>query len=358
MSADAAHLLVVGVSHRTAAVALREKASLDAAAERAVLQALARDPCVQEAVALSTCNRTELYASVRSPQEGLLALSAALVGATSIGFDELARARYVHADDVAVLHLLRVAASLDSMVLGESEIQGQVRLALSAAERVGTAGPVLRELFRRALVSGKRVRRLTGVGRGAVSIAQAAVELAARNVTDLGSRRALLVGAGRAGESTARSLVGRGLRELMVLNRSPEAAAQLARRFGGQAGPLSALPYELEAADIVICCTDSPTPLVSANAVARAIAGPREHPLVMIDIAVPRDVDGSARLLPGVVLLDVDDLTALVRENYGERMREAARAEHIVREEANRHLRRGGRPQGASARLAVERCAA
>src|SRR4051812_38856365 len=165
MNGTSPHLLVVGLSHRTAPVAIRERAALDEERERRLFGCLAQDPCVREVVALSTCNRTELYAHVRSPEEGQVSLSAALVRWTAIDPGELARSRYVFADADAVVHLLRVAASLDSMVLGESEIQGQVRQALARAVELGSAGPELRDLFRRALVTGKRVRRATEVGR-------------------------------------------------------------------------------------------------------------------------------------------------------------------------------------------------
>jgi glutamyl-tRNA reductase len=340
MSGVSSHLLVVGLSHRTAPVAIRERAALDAQLERMMLQCLVRDPCVREVVALSTCNRTELYAHVRSPEEGQVALSAALVSWTAIGPGELARSRYVFADEDAVLHLLRVAASLDSMVLGESEIQGQVRQAVTRADAAGTVGPELRDLFRRALITGKRVRRNTGVGRGAVSAPQAAVALAARHMPDLPQRRALVIGAGRAAEATAQVLVGRGLRDLVVLNRSDGAAERLAQRFGGRSAPLSALERELPDADILICSTDSPSPLVSADDVRRALGPARSEPLVVIDIAVPRDVDPAVRNMPGLVLFDVDDLEAVVRGHHDQRRREAMRAELIVRDEADRHLGR------------------
>ncbi len=341
-------LVVAGISHRTAPLELREKAALDECARHALLADLAADPRVHEAIALSTCNRTELYAAVRSREEGARALSAAHARHTRVGAHELTRVRYVLAGTEAVEHLLRVAASLDSMVLGESEIQGQVRAALAHGDQAGTVGRELRDLFRRALVTGKRVRRVTGIGRGAVSASRAAVELAADAMSGLHDRRALLIGAGRAAEASGHALVKHGVRQPVVLNRSQPNAQCLARALGGRAATLGALDRELAAADLVVCSTGSPLPLVTAAAVERALAGRSDRPLVLIDLAVPRDVEPAVRDITGAVVFDVDDLDAAVREHHDERLREAARAEQIVRDEVDRHLRRRELPAIAS----------
>jgi glutamyl-tRNA reductase len=332
-------LLALGLSHRTAPVAMRERASLTPARAAGLLRSLAADAGVLEAVALSTCNRTELYAVARSRRHGIDALSAALLGATAIETGELRRVRYVLSGDAVAEHLLRVSASLDSMVLGESEIQGQVRQALVAAQDAGTVGPELRELFRRALIAGKRVRRHTDLGRGSVSLAQAAVELALRHVGDLGSSRALLLGAGRAAEATARTLVGRGLGCLVVANRSEPSAAQIAKRFDGRAASLGDLDDELAAADIVVCSTGSESTLVGIESVRAALERRPGATIVLVDIALPRDVDPGVRGLDGVVLIDLDDLDSVVRENAGQREREAVRAAFIVRAELRRYIR-------------------
>jgi glutamyl-tRNA reductase len=338
-------LLALGLSHRTAPVALRERASLTPEREATLLRALAADAGVDEAVALSTCNRTELYAVVCSRGYGVRALSAALVAAAAIDAGELRHARYALSGNAAAEHLLRVATSLDSMVLGESEIQGQVRQALARGHDAGTVGPELRELFRRALIAGKRVRRHTDVGRGSVSVAQAAVELALRHAPELADSGALLLGAGRAAEATARALVGRGLGRLVVANRSEGSAARIAARFGGRAAALGDLGAELAAADIVVCSTSSESTLVGGADVRAALEGRTGAPLVLIDLAVPRDVDPAVRELEGVVMIDLDDLEAVVRANAGQREGEVARARWIVRFELDRYVRsRAARP--------------
>jgi glutamyl-tRNA reductase len=333
-------LLALGLSHRTAPVATRERAALTPRREAAVLASLAASPVVVEAAALSTCNRTELYAVASSRRHGIGVLTAALVGATAIEPGELRAARYVLTGADAARHLLRVSTSLDSMVLGESEIQGQVRHALSVAQDAGTAGPELRELFRRALIAGKRVRRETDLGRGAVSVAQAAVELALGHVGDPPGSRALLLGAGRAAEATARALVGRGVGELVVANRSEPSAGQIAERFRARPARLADLDAELAAADVVVCSTGSESTLLGIERVRAALAGRPGARIVLIDIAVPRDVDPGVRALGGVVLIDMDDLEAVVRDNAHQREREAVRAARIVDDELQRYVRR------------------
>jgi glutamyl-tRNA reductase len=331
-------LVALGLSHRTAPLAVRERAALSETAVAALLRELVLDPRVAEAAALSTCNRTEIYAAVRSLEEGVAAISKALVGHTRLSHGELVRARCVLAGPGAAEHLLRVAASLESMVLGESEIQGQVRQGIARAERAGSAGPLLRELFRRALVTGKRVRRATGIARGAASVSQAAAELALGELGDPATSCALVLGAGRAAGSAALALARRGIEEIVVMNRSHAAADELARRVHGRSAPIGALGAELARADLAVCSTGSPVALLGPPAVRAALAERPSRPLVLVDIAVPRDVEPGVRVVPGVLLFDIDDLEAAVRESRLERAREARRAEAIVAEELERHL--------------------
>jgi glutamyl-tRNA reductase len=334
-------LLVVGLSHRTACVEQREKARLAEPAAASLLGALLRHPAVGESAVLSTCNRTELVAIVADPAWGEAVLSQALVDHSRIDQDELAEARYVHGDRVAARHLFRVAAGLDSMVLGESEVQGQVRAARELAREAGTLGPFLDRTFAHALRAGRRVRAQTLVAAGAVSVSSVAVDLARVALGDLRDRRALLVGAGRAAEAAARALLGQGLAEVVVANRTPATASRLAARFGGRAADLDALADDIAAADVVISSTDAARTIVDASSVARALERGRERPLVLIDIAVPRDVDPRVGELPGVRLYDIDDLRRVADANLEGRRREAVRAEAIVAAEVRRFT--GGR---------------
>lgn len=334
-------LLVLGLSHRTAPVAQREKARLAEPAARSLLGALLSHPAVGESAVLSTCNRTELLAIVIDPAWGEAVLSRALVDHSRIGQDELAEARYVHHDRVAARHLFRVAAGLDSMVLGESEVQGQVRAARELARAAGTLGPVLDRTLAHALRTGRRVRAQTLVAAGVVSVSSVAVDLARMAIGDLRGRRALLVGAGRAAEAAARALLCQGLAEVIVANRTPATAIRLAARFGGRAAGLDALADDMAAVDVVISSTDAARTIIDANNLARALERARERPLVLIDIAVPRDVDPRVGEIPGVRLYDIDDLRRVADANLDGRRREAVRAEAIVAAEVRRFA--GGR---------------
>jgi glutamyl-tRNA reductase len=333
-------LFALGVSHRTAHVEQRERVSLSSGRACSLLQELASDDRVGEVVALSTCNRTEMYATVRSPEEGKAALTSAVVHATEVRPAELEEISYVLTGTAVARHLIRVAASLDSMVIGESEIQGQVRAALHLAEAHGTAGAQLRDLFRRALIVGKRVRRETAIGRGVVSFSSVAVELAREALPDLEDRNTVLVGAGHIAEATAGALAATGARLRTVANRSLLAAQELAERFGGRGIPLEALGEELQCADIVICSTESPRPILTVADVQAALVARPDRPLVLIDIAVPRDVAPEVRHLPGVLLRDIDDLERVAQANLSDRLREARRAEGIVAQELRRFAAR------------------
>jgi glutamyl-tRNA reductase len=330
------HMVVLGLSHRTARVQLRERASLAEAAARSVLRMLRTQPALAESAVLSTCNRTELYAVVGDAGCEGDTLSRALIRNSRIGPDELAGASYLFAGDAAVRHLFRVAASLDSMVLGESEIQGQVRAARELARQEGTLGPLLDRAFAHALDTGRRVRSKTRVAAGAVSVSSVAVDLARTALGDLRDRRVLLVGAGRAAEATARALLGHGVREVVVANRTAATASRLATRFGGRAVGFDALTGELDAADVVISSTDAAHTILDADDLMATLNPRRRRPVVLIDIAVPRDIDPRVGALPGVRLHNVDDLQRVVEANLNGRRQEAARAEVIVTEEVER----------------------
>jgi glutamyl-tRNA reductase len=331
-------MVVLGLSHRTARVELREKASLGEAAARSVLRMLGTQPAIMESAVLSTCNRTELFAVVGEAGRGEASLTEALVHHSRITPDELGGASYLYTGASAARHLFRVAASLDSMVLGESEIQGQVRAARELARQEGTLGVLLDETFGQALDTGRRVRSKTRVAAGAVSVSSVAVDLARTALGDLRDRRALLVGAGRAAEATARALLGHGLREVVVANRTAVTANRLAARFGGRTIGLDGLTRELGAADVVISSTDAARTILGADDLTAALGSDRGRPLVLIDIAVPRDIDPRVVELPEVRLYNIDHLERVVEANLNGRRQEAARAEVIVAHELRRFM--------------------
>jgi glutamyl-tRNA reductase len=330
------HLVCIGLSHKTAPVEQREKAALSEHASRSVLRALVGARDVSEAVALSTCNRTEIYAVGDDLSLAEDAMVRAVVDHTSISRGEIDCARYLHLEDRAAGHLFRVASSLDSMVLGESEIQAQVKSAWTLAQEEETSGVVLNRLFRQAVEAGKRVRHETRISEGPTSVASVAVQLAREAFGDLPRRRALLVGAGQVGEATARNLMISGLKELTVANRTVSTARTVADEVGGRGVGFDRIASELENADIVISSTDAPHPILFHDDIARVMAGRPTRPLILIDIAVPRDLDPRIGEVKGAVLYDIDDLERVVEASISERTREAEKAESIIGSETRR----------------------
>jgi len=310
-------LVVVGTSHRLAPVEVREKVALDLKGAADLARRLADGG---EAVCLSTCNRTEIYLAHPAPDEAEERAGAALTA----GEIELYRLR----DEAAALHLFRVASGLDSLVPGEGEILGQVR----AAYESGTCGPVLDRLFRQALHAGKKVRTETAISESPASISAAAAALAEQVFGDLEGCRVLLVGAGEVSELAARSLAKRGASISAVTSRTQARAEELAAQFGGQAIPFAQLGEELARADVVISSTSASGQVMSRDQVPER----KGLPLFVIDLAVPRDVDPAVAELDGCYLYDIDDLQAVVSESLSGRWREAARAETIVAQEAER----------------------
>jgi glutamyl-tRNA reductase len=324
------NLLVLGLSHKTAPVEQREKAALTELESRSLLRDLVAGGDVSEAVALSTCNRTEIYAAAPDVSIAEEALTRALVAHSSITTDELACARYVLRDDRAASQLFRVATSLDSMVVGESEIQGQVRAAWELAIEEGAIGPLTNQLFRQALEVGKQVRSHTRIGSGSASVSAAAVDLAEAALDDLPGRQVLVIGAGRMAELTTLALVQHGVRGVVVLNRTVGTAREVAARVGGRGAGFDHLADELRAADIVISSTDAPHPILRRADLEPVMAGRPGRPMVIVDISVPRDVEGSAAELDGVALFDIDDLEQVVEANLNGRRLEAERGEGFV----------------------------
>ncbi|HUQ22738.1 MAG TPA: glutamyl-tRNA reductase [Gaiellaceae bacterium] len=320
---------LVGVSHHRAPVELRERVALDREGCRTLAQALARR-LGGEAVVLSTCNRTELYVAREedAEEEGV----AAVTGLAGDRGKDLAAALYRLRDDAAALHLFRVAAGLDSLVPGEGEILGQVRGAFEA----GAPGPLLDRLFRQALHIGRRVRVETAIGESPASVPSAAAALAQQVFGDLSGRQVLLLGAGKISEAAARNLVSRGARIAVVANRTVAHGQDLARKLGARALALDAVSAEIEHADVVVAATSAAEVVLSRETVARALRARKGRPLLLVDLAVPRDLDPAINELEGCFLYDVDDLSAVVEETLSGRRSEAANAERLVASEAER----------------------
>ncbi|HYI37905.1 MAG TPA: glutamyl-tRNA reductase [Thermoleophilaceae bacterium] len=329
-------LLALGISHHTAPLALRERLAMPEGRAATVLDELRASEAVYEAVVVSTCNRTELYLVTPDPVEAETAALAVLARQAGIRPTELADSLYAMRDRDAIRHLFSVAAGLDSMIIGEAEIQGQVKRAYELALVEGATGPISNRLFREALGAGKRVRTETGVGRAHVSVASVAVSLAARELGDLTAKRVLVIGAGETGELTARALRASGVQTVFVANRHYDRAIGLAQRFGGSAVRFEDLPAELARTDIVVSSTSSPHQIVDRDDLELTIGERPGRPLVIIDIAVPRDVAPDAREVPGVALYDMDDLQRAVARGRSVREAEAVRARALVDEEVER----------------------
>jgi glutamyl-tRNA reductase len=332
-----AGLLALGVSHKTAPLELRERVALPEGRAAGVLRELRQHPAVQEAVAISTCNRTELYFVTGDPVDAENEALGVLSRQAGIRPTELLGHIYSLRDGEAVRHLFEVAGGLDSMIVGEAEVQGQVKRAYEMALVEGVTGPVSNRLFRDALGAGKRVRTETGISRSRVSVSSVAVELAEATLGELTDRRVLIIGAGETGELTAQALHEHGVETVFVANRRYDRAIGLAQRFDGHAVRFEELPAQLAAADIVVSSTGSPHTLVGPDEM-QTVMDLRDHrPLLVIDIAVPRDIDHAVRKLTGVTLYDMDDLQRQVARNLSVREAESTRARTLIEEEAQRY---------------------
>jgi glutamyl-tRNA reductase len=332
-------LLALGISHKTAPVALRERLAFsESEATDFALEATAT-PEVREAVVISTCNRTEVYLVVGDPVQAESDVLGLLARRARIRPTELAEAIYSPRNCDAARHLYRVTTGLESMIVGEAEIQGQVRRAHEAAMRAGTTGPLSNRLFAAALTTGKRVRTETAIGASRVSVPSVAVNLALEVLGDLEHRHVVILGAGETSELTARALSEQGAGTMFVANRHADRALSLAQRFGGSVVGLEKLPEQLVQADIVLSSTASPHPIVGREELELVMANREGRPLLLIDIAVPRDIDPACGELDGVTLYDIDDLQANVAHNLSTRAEEAPRALEIVEEEIRRFAR-------------------
>lgn len=325
------HILVVGTNHKVAPVEVREKVAFsEDCLPTAYNYFLANG--IDEVVLLSTCNRTEVYAATREriSESKLLALWLSFFGITA---EELESRFYAYQDQEAARHLFRVACGLDSMMLGETQILGQVKDAYEEAQKLGAVGTYLGELFRRAIKVGKRARAETGISKGAMSVGGAAVELAKHIFANLQTCTVLLVGAGEMGTDTAKALVQAGAKQLLVCNRTLSRAEELASKLGGQVIPFDELAKTLPKADIIIASTGAQHYILTKTMVANAIRQRRYRPLFLIDIAVPRNIDPEAGELDNVFLFDIDDLEQVVQEYLEERRKEVPKVESLIEHE-------------------------
>ena len=326
-------LIVVGMNHRTAPVDVREKVAFSEPEVRDVLERTKSESTLSEAILLSTCNRTEFYGLSNDNGAAEMYIRTLLAEHKSVRLDSHPGYAYTLTRKESVRHLLRVAAGLDSLVLGESQILGQVRRAHELSLETRACGLVLNRILQSAITVGRRVRNETAIGAGAVSVASAASELAGKIFADMSERKVLLIGVGEMGALTARHMIDRGASSIVIANRTFARAEKLASELSGTPMPLDRLAEALSEADIVISCTGSTTPIVDRSTMAPIVARRGGRPLYVIDIAVPRDFDTTISELDGVFLHDIDDMNTLVDRNLDERRAEIPKAETIVEQE-------------------------
>ncbi len=330
------HLFLLGVSHRTAPVDVRERLDFTSRDVGAAAEALCARASTAESVVLSTCNRSELYVVSEDVARARQDLIAFLSEYHGLPTDAFVSHLFEREDSQAVHHLFRVAAGLDSLVVGEPQVLGQVKEAFAVASERRCSGPVLNRLFHSSFAVGKRVRSETALGEGAVSVSFAAVQLARKIFGKLEGRRVLVIGAGEMGKLTAQHLRSQGVGEIVIVGRTQSRADEIARVVDGTSAPWSELMTVLARADIVITATGSSIPILTHAGINSVMHRPRRDPLFIVDIAVPRDVEPSAGDIEQVFLYNVDDLRTVVQENLSRRSAEVQRAEDIVAEEVSR----------------------
>lgn len=328
-------LAIVGVNHTRAPLELRERLAFAPAELAAALSALRDALHSSEEVILSTCNRVELYL-VRDEPSGPVdaAVASFLAASKGVPIDRVAPVLYAHTGADAVRHLFKVVSSLDSMVLGETQIIAQVKAAYQAARDAGRAGRVFNQLFQKALFVAKRVHSTTSIGDRNVSVPSVAARLAAKVFQDLSSKRVLILGAGDTGALTLQVFKERGVGDILVVNRTLDRAQELVARVGGHAQPLDQLPHLLPLADIVIACLQSQDFVIAPPLVSAALQSRRGEPMFFIDLAVPRNINPEVNRLDNVYLFNVDDLESIVNQNLVEREKEVARALPVIESEA------------------------
>jgi glutamyl-tRNA reductase len=330
------HLVLVGISHHTAPVEVRERVDFAARGVPEALRALAGRGSTREAAIVSTCNRAELYAACDDPGATRADLERFITEFNDVAPADIRPHVYDVADVEAARHLFRVAAGLDSLVVGEPQILGQVKDAHAAAAEAHTVGPLLNRLFHASFAVGKRVRAETGLGAGAVSISYAAVALARKIFGDLEGRSVLVIGAGEMGKLTALHMKSQGIQHVTIVSRTMAHAARTAEAIGASAAPWDEMDAVLGASDIVITATGAGSPILTKAHVEAVMRPRRNRPLFIIDIALPRDIEAAAGEIEQVFLYNLDDLQATIRENLARRAGEVSRAESIVGEEVEK----------------------
>ncbi len=327
------NILVVGLSHKTAPVEIREKVAFAPTEMEAPLQQMLALPSVSEAVIVSTCNRVELYATSRNVDAAITELKQFLAAYHQLRLSDLEQHLYSYEGAEAIRHVLRVSASLDSMVIGEPQILGQIKTAYGYACEYKTAGLILNRFLHKAFSVAKRVRTETAIASSAVSVSFAAVELARKIFDTLEDKTVMLIGAGEMCELAARHFVNNGVAKVLVTNRTFSRAEKLADEFDGTAVSFENFREQLHRVDIVLSSTGAPDYVLEAKKLKEVCKLRRHKPMFLIDIAVPRDIDPLANKLDGIYLYDVDDLQGVVQANLKERHKEAAKAEEIIDEE-------------------------
>lgn len=328
------HIVVVGLSHKTAPVEIREKLAVPESRMGEALTRLCSYQGVREGMLLSTCNRVEVYAVVDEIESGYGGIQDFLADAhLSLSSEQLTPHIYWHQGDRAISHLFRVASSLDSMIVGESQILGQIKDAFEVALTHKTTGIILNKVMKKAISVAKRVRTETKIAEMAVSVSYAAVELAKKIFSDLSEKTVLLVGAGEMAKLAARHFIASGVRHVRVTTRNPQHAVELANRFGGTPVAFEEFREDMASADIVLVSTGAAHYLVGEDDVQRSIRQRMNRPMFLIDISVPRNIDPAVRHVDNAFLFDIDDLKTRVEHNRGERLNEAEKAERMVLDE-------------------------
>lgn len=328
------HLIVVGLSHKTAPVEIREKLAVPESRLGEAVCRLCSYPGVKEGILLSTCNRVEVYSVVEDIEAGYARIQEFLADThLSLSSEQLTPHLYWHTGDRAIAHLFRVAASLDSMIIGESQILGQLKDAFEVALSHKTTGVIMNKVVKKAISVAKRVRTETKISEMAVSVSYAAVELAKKIFSNLEDKTVLLIGAGEMAKLAARHFIAQGVRHVRITTRTPQHAIDLAAKFGGTPVPFDQFKDDMVSADVVLVSTGAAQYLVGDNDVQRAVQKRMNRPMFFIDISVPRNIDPAVRHVDNAFLFDIDDLKHRVEQNRAERLQEAEKAERMVVEE-------------------------
>ncbi|MBI4653536.1 MAG: glutamyl-tRNA reductase [Nitrospirae bacterium] len=333
------NILAVGLNHKTADIGIRERVAFDGSKLDKAISLLKGIPEIKEHIVLSTCNRVEIYANVNNGSSGTELIKNFLVNFHGVSQETLNNALYIHSGENAIRHIFRVASSLDSMIVGEPQILGQLKDAFEFAVKRKTTGVILNRLMKKAISVAKRIRTETKIAQSAVSISFAAVELAKKIFEDLSKETFMLIGAGEMAELAAKHLIQNGVKNVIVTNRTYESAEKLAREFNGKAIEFNTFLHELVHADIVICSTGASHYILLKEQVQKTMKHRKNKPIFIIDISVPRNIDPEINDIDNIYLYDIDDLQEVIGTNIQERNKEAQKAERIVDVEVDAFLK-------------------